>query len=316
MRGVDLSPILAGDGPAAALLQDPDGRMSREVAWRLLDRAVVVSGDDALGVHAAEQIRAGDFDALELVVRASRSRREALNAVQRYIGLMIDGVSMVNTVGGPMEAWSFVFPATASRVTVEFAYGAILVVGSRLADGNQRPYELEFAYPEPLARAEFERVFDCPVRWNSARTALLMTTDRLDRKIANITPSLTEAVKHHAEKLLAERETAATFSARVREHIIDALRAGAATPEDVCSHMKISERTLRRKLQDEGNTFSSLLGEVRREFASRHLNDPDVSITEAAFLLGFSDSRAFQRAFRKWYGVSPSEYRRKARDAT
>lgn len=308
--------ILAGVGPVVALLQNPDGRIPRDVAMQLLDRAVAVSRDDALGVHAAEQVRAGDFDALELVVRASRSRREALNAVQRYLGLMIDGVSMVNTVGPPMEAWSFVFPASASRAAVEFAYGALLVVGSRLADGNQRPYELEFAYPEPLQRAEFERVFDCPVRWNAAHTALHMATDRLDRRIANITPSLTSAVKQHAEKLLAELETSAAFSARVREHIIDALRSGAATPEEACRRMKISERTLRRRLQEEGKTFSSVLGEVRREFASRHLDDPGMSITEAAFLLGFSDSRAFQRAFRKWYGVSPSEYRRKARLST
>jgi AraC-like DNA-binding protein len=143
-----------------------------------------------------------------------------------------------------------------------------------------------------------------------------MTTERLNQRIAHTTPSLTAAVEQHAEKLLAHLGTTAVFSARVREHIIDALRSGSATADDVCQQMKVSPRTLRRKLQDEGMTFSELLTEVRRGLACQHLGHAQTSITEAAFLLGFADSRAFQRAFRRWYGVSPSEYRRKVLSAT
>lgn len=91
-------------------------------------------------------------------------------------------------------------------------------------------------------------------------------------------------------------------------------RAGPASPEEVCRRLKISNRTLRRRLQEEGSTFTDLLTEVRRELAHRYLEDPDRSITEVAFLLGFADASAFQRPFRRWYGVPPSEYRRTLRE--
>ena len=188
--------------------------------------------------------------------------------------------------------------------------GLFVVVGRSLSEGNENPDEVDFTSPPPTDSSDYERILGCPVRWNRAQNALIVATERLDRRTAHITPSLALVVEQHAQKLLAELPRAGMHSARVREQIVAALRVGPVSPEDVCRRLKISKRTLRRRLQEEGRTFSDLLSEVRRDLAHRYLEDRDRSITEVAFLLGFADASAFQRAFRRWYGVPPSEYRK------
>jgi AraC-like DNA-binding protein len=269
-----------------------------------------------LGLHAAEHIHPGDFDALELVARASGTRRGALAAVSRYAGLLKEGVSLTHSVEGNNEAWTLTLPPPNPRVAVEFVLGIFAVVGRSLSGGNENPDEVQFAYPPPTDPSAYERVFGCPVQWSRTRNALIVSTQRLDRKIAHITPSLALAMEQHAQKLLAELPKASTQSTRVREQILAALRIGPVSPEEVSRRLKISKRTLRRRLQQEGRSFSDLLSEVRRELAHRYLEDLNRSITEVAFLLGFEDPGAFPRAFRQWYGVSPTEYRRRVREGS
>jgi AraC-like DNA-binding protein len=229
-----------------------------------------------------------------------------------------DGVMLVPVVEGASEAWILTLPAPSPVVAVEYTLAIFVVVGRTLSGGNENPDQIELESAPPADAAdqhEYERVFGCPVRWNAGRNALDISTQRLDRKLAHITPSLARAVEEHAEKLLAELPNASAQAARVREHIVDALRAGPVTPDEVCRRLKMSKRTLRRRLQEEGRTFSDLLSEVRRDLAHRYLEDPNRSITEVAFLLGFADTSAFQRAFRRWYGLSASEYRKGMRSA-
>lgn len=309
-RKVSLLGLIDGLGMKPELFLDPDARISWEKTLALLERALAVTGDEALGVHAAEFIHPGDFDAVELVARASGTRRSALTAVSRYAGLMRDGASLTRSVEGEFEAWTLNIPPPAPLVPISFTLGIFVVVGRSLSDGNVSPDWIEMAFPVPSAPAVYERIYGCPVRWGAKRNALIVATARLDRKIAHITPSLAHAMEQHAEKLLAALPKASTQSNRVREQIVAALREGPVAPDDVCRRLKISKRTLRRRLQDEGRSFSDLLSEVRRELAQQYLEDPSRPITEVAFLLGFSDTSAFQRAFRRWFGMAPSEHRR------
>jgi len=120
---------------------------------------------------------------------------------------------------------------------------------------------------------------------------------------------LSATLEQHAERLLAALPEARTYATRVREHLVLALQAGEPTLHTVVVALRTSERTLRRRLAEEGVTFSDLLSDVRRELALRYLEDPRLSVDEIAFLLGFANGSAFRRAFRRWTGVSPSEKR-------
>jgi AraC-like DNA-binding protein len=275
----------------------------------LLARTVEVTHDDALGIHAAEHIRPGDFDALEHVARASRTLRSALDAVSRYVRLMHDATTFVHSVSGEQESWTLHVEPEAHRASVEFAVATLIVAGRLVTGREEAPEEVAFALPPPADPSEHQRVLRCKLTWNAPHTALRFDKTLLDRTFSQANPALSATLEQHAERLLAELPKGRTYGMRVREHLVAALQAGEPTLGNVVSRLKTSERTLRRRLQEEGVTFSDLLADVRRELALRYLEDPRLSVDEIAFLLGFANGSAFRRAFRRWTGVAPSEKR-------
>jgi AraC-like DNA-binding protein len=99
---------------------------------------------------------------------------------------------------------------------------------------------------------------------------------------------------------------------KVKAVIIDQLPSGNVTDETVARELYMSSRKLQRQLRNDGTTFTTLLTEIRQDLAQRYLREQHISLTEIAFLLGFSESSAFSRAFKRWMGVTPSEYRKAA----
>lgn len=148
------------------------------------------------------------------------------------------------------------------------------------------------------------------MRFGADEHALVYEKPQLDRTRTSVNPGLSMALEQHATRLLAELPSPATFEVRVREQIVASLGSGSTSATQIAERLRLSERTLRRRLRESGVAFSDLLAEVRRDLAARYLGDPSLSITEVGLLLGFSDTSSFQRAFRRWYGVPPSEYRR------
>jgi AraC-like DNA-binding protein len=99
---------------------------------------------------------------------------------------------------------------------------------------------------------------------------------------------------------------------QVKAIIVDQLPSGNVTDESVSRVMNMSSRKLQRQLEIAGTTFNTLLNEIRQDLAKKYLREQQVCMTEIAFLLGFSESSAFSRAFKRWMGVTPSEYRKAA----
>jgi AraC-like DNA-binding protein len=114
----------------------------------------------------------------------------------------------------------------------------------------------------------------------------------------------------HAEKLLAEFDHRDEFTSRVRTIIVKGLAIGEATLDEVARHLAITPRTLQRRMNERDETFKSVLDEVRRGLALTYIAQPSIDLAELAYLLGFSDQTAFQRAFKKWTGTSPGKYKK------
>jgi AraC-like DNA-binding protein len=131
----------------------------------------------------------------------------------------------------------------------------------------------------------------------------------LELPLPNPNPRLAAALSEHADRLLGELVTTEQVTRRVRQEIAVQLPAGVASIDDVADKLKMSARTLRRRLLDEGTTFSDQLDHVRRELALESVERGERSLTEITFLLGFANLAAFNRAFRRWTGRSPTEHR-------
>jgi AraC-like DNA-binding protein len=308
---VDPSRLRNSISLGAASVADADGRIAHEVAMRLLDEALQVSSDEALGIHAAEQLRPGDFDAFEFVVRASRSIRDALETAGRYLPLLHDAAASSLVRKGDDELWILTLSEPAHPATMEFALAAVVLMRRTVLPRATGLRAVLFAHPPPRDRSEHERVFRCPIQWNAGMTALRLDPRYLDSPFTRANPTLSAALHRHAQQLLDELGPSRRYATRVREYVVAALQSGESAANAVARRMKTSTRTLRRRLLAEGTTYTDVLADVRRELALRYLADSRLSVAEIAFLLSFSTVSAFRRAFQRWTGTSPSEYRRK-----
>jgi AraC-like DNA-binding protein len=159
---------------------------------------------------------------------------------------------------------------------------------------------------------ELAAYFGCPVSAGSQPGVYLgLVVSRTDAESALPTANaeLAQANDRVVQSYLA-RLDGASIRVRVQSLLVDLLPGGAVQEDLVASRLALSVRTLQRRLREEGTSFKSVLDETRRELAGRYLADPDYSIGEITFLLGFSEASNFTRAFRRWYGRPPAAMRR------
>lgn len=141
---------------------------------------------------------------------------------------------------------------------------------------------------------------------------MVFRRERLDAPVIASDPGLLPILEQHAEALLGTIPEGGGFTRRVCELIARELTGGTPSAERIAERLHMSARTLARRLDGEGTSFSKLLDELRRELAIGHLRDRDISVSEVAFLLGFGDANAFSRAFKRWTGEPPSRFKRSA----
>jgi AraC-like DNA-binding protein len=171
------------------------------------------------------------------------------------------------------------------------------------------PVEVRFMHEAPSYASEYAQYFDTKVVFGAPHNGVLMNRERLEVPMLRANPGVAKAFALQAERALERLRIRDGVSGRVREVLTFSLSEGAPNMASTARILAMGVATLRRKLDAEGTTFSDLVDEVRRELAERHLASNDVTVSEVAFLLGFSDVRAFGRAYRRWYGKSPSERR-------
>jgi AraC-like DNA-binding protein len=157
--------------------------------------------------------------------------------------------------------------------------------------------------------AEHSRVFRCPVRFGCAANELVVENDFIERLVPLADARLYRILKQHVERILAELPGDDDWLSAVRNAIAAAMLEGDPKRMRVARRLAISTRTLERRLNEHGVVYRQLVDDTRRVFAMEYLNDRNQSLTEIAFLLGYSEVSAFHRAFRRWTGSTPSEYR-------
>jgi len=318
-RGVSPEWMEKTTGFDLASAADPDARISLALEEALWNAAEDRTGDEDIGLHAAEAIQPGAFDVLDYVIRTAPTARKALERLARYNRLEHDAAvfTLVDRkvdrdavtrvehafdvrLSGPVQ----------SRHSAEFTIGAVVVVASQITGTPMPPRAVELRHPRPRSTAEHLRIFGVEPRFSCPVNAIEWDRALLERAVSSADAALSSIVERHAEAVLAARpEPTRSYADRVRHLLMTQLGAGDATLAAVSGQLKMSERSLQRRLTSDGVTFDALLDEVRRELALRYLADPKIAISEIAYLLGYSEPSPFHRAFRRWTGTTPREAR-------
>lgn len=311
--GVDPRELSRATGFDPGRAADPDARIPIDLEETLWEEAARRSGDDDFGLHAAEGLRPGAFDVLDYAVRTAPTARAALERLARYNRLEHDAAvfTIIDRVGATRVEHAFrVGGAVQCRHSAEFTLASIIAIGAQITAAPLAAQAVEFRHAAPPALAEHRRIFGVVPRFSASVNALELDPAVLARPVPAADPMLSKVIERHAEALLAARdEPGAGVADRVRQLLAGALPDGDASLGAVAAGLRLSERSLQRRLAEEGLTFDAVFDDLRRRLALRYLTDRKIAICEVAYLLGYSEPSAFHRAFKRWTGVTPTEAR-------
>jgi AraC-like DNA-binding protein len=310
--GLDAESVLRSAGCDLSDLEDPDGRIPHALAVAVWHEAVRRSGDDAFGIHTAEQIRAGAFDVLDYATRSSATLGEGLQRLVRYHRILHEVAVVQLSEEGDRAQLTHALPTQAGelpRHPAEFIVAAWVVVARQATGTELVPMEVRFRHSAPDNCGEHERLFRAPIRFNSTVNGVVLPRSSLDLPLVKSDPGLCAVLERQMSALLAKAPPSASCSVRVRQMIAEDLSTATPSATAAARKLHMSRRTLQRLLEAEGTTFTEVVDGLRRDLATRYLSEPSIAIAEVAFLLGFSEASAFHRAFKRWQGTTPSAYR-------
>jgi AraC-like DNA-binding protein len=285
--------------------------------FRAVDAAIAVSGDPAFGLHLGEHTRASMFGVIGALNEYAPTLREAIEMSRRYAHLVADGgwepelresgrtaVIRFPGVTGKHDGW---------RMSAEFTLTAVAGMLPLFAGGTAHPTEVRFTHARPSYVAEYQRIFRGTARFDQAYTELLLPRVWLDERqryggqAPERSPELFEALQQQAERSAVRLDRDSSIRTQI-ERLASAQAPQSLTMEGIARTLGMSARSLRRRLAEEGLSFSELVVSYRASAAKRILERPQASIQEAARDLGFTSVSAFHRAFKRWTGMTPKEY--------
>lgn len=300
-------------------LREPDNRIPLANYMGLLKAGIELCSEPALALLFGEEVKMQDISIVGLIGEAAESVEVGRRLMNRYACLMIDEGNAdtsdrIEFVREDGKVW-FKFPSTLyvdNPLLTESGF-ARCVCGARAMPGSSENFPLikavHFTYEEPSYRAEYDRVFGIPMFFGSHMNAFLIDEALLNIKLPRPNPYLSEVLSAHAETLLENLESSRSTSGRVEGLLIPILHTGEASMNLTARELGLSRQTLFRRLKAEGVTFEKVLDELRHKLALRYLNGKKASVSETAYLVGFSEPAAFSRAFKRWTGVNPSSMR-------
>lgn len=296
---------------------NPETRIPRHFAMDLLEEATHLTGDPMFGLHAAAQFEPGDLEVLEYAARSRPTLGEAMDCMARYARLLDDAVEFSTERVGELAFWRFrIAPGAAQpRAVNDFVVATAMEFSRRNTAAYEAPLEVHVVHERPPYAAEYDKVFEAPVVFEAPCNAIVTKASRLDARMLHANPRIASAFENHARQLLEGLSRMRGITGRVRQEVMTQLQTGEVSMSETGSRLAMSVATLRRRLEDEGVTFSAVVDDVRKGLSTQYLRDPALSVTEIAFMLGFSNVTAFGRAFKRWTGLSPVAYRVRAQSS-
>lgn len=311
--GYETDTIFANVTIPRDVLDNADGGIPHTAMMAFWQEALAVTGDDYLGLHLAEAAPMKSFGVHAYALQSSPTLREAYRRACRYQRLIHEATDLTFDEGADEGVLQHTLPDGRSvpRHPAEFLVTLWVRFGRLITGSTWAPRLVCFAHHAPPDVTAHRHIFQTHIQFLSGRTAMYIPNYILDTPNARADPGLIGVLDDYAERLLKQRPTptAATLSERVRFQLLETLTGGIPTAEEIAQSLHMSVRTLHRNLQQEGATFSELLNQLRQQQATNYLTNPNISISEVAFLLGFSEISSFYRAFKRWTGTTPAEFR-------
>jgi len=314
-RGVDLTPTLAEAGIDAATLAADTMLPTRQVLqW--IDDVLARFPKPGLGLTAATSTGVHEYGMLGYTVMSAASFGDVLGLWLRYGSALLarnhGGGFRRDGALGELYAIEPDARPYGERLRVflhERSMGSWLAIVRTLLGPDLRFTDVRFVHPEPEWSARYRELFGCPVYFRQRETLVRFPLEWLERTTRFANGQVRALCQAQCDALLAQMRAAGGATDEVRRRLLER-PAESSTLDGIAAVMHLSPRTLRRKLADEGTSFSAVQLELRMQLARDHLRNSLASVADIASLLGYADESAFGRAFKRAAGRSPLQFRR------
>jgi len=279
----------------------------------LFEIAARETNDDFLGLHAAAQVDPRDLGAIGYVGLSSRTLGDALLNLKRYVATVNEAVRIELLFDDELARVTFE-PADPSflrhRQAIEFATGVHVKGYTFFTKHEITPHEVRFTHRFDSDTQEHQSFFGCPVLFGQERNQIVLNHRDLALLIESADDRLLKILISYCDEVLMKRASKRPEAmTKLERCIVDLLPRGQAKAKIVAIELGMSERSLVRHLADMGTSFSEILSKLRLELALKYLSQPELSLNQIAFLLGYANQSAFSAAFKRTAGRTPREMR-------
>jgi AraC-like DNA-binding protein len=309
--GLDVERCFRELGLDYGLLNDPGARYPDEAIIQLWEMLIRESRDPCVGLHLAEYWHATTLHALGFAWMASATLKEAFERLVRYNRFLSHSQDYTFR---ETEA-DFRFTLQEARAPYHFpaqdydaSFSVLMTLCQAIYGEDFAPLRVDFMHAAPDCVEEYLKRFRAPVVFDTKKNTFYIDKQTALKSLASANAELARINEAVVSDYLDQIKQG-DLSRRVRNRIIEQMPSGHFSQESIASALHMSQRTLQRKLQDEGTNYKELLNDTRRELAARYMENSDSQVSEVAYLLGFSEVGNFTRAFKRWTGVAPTEYR-------
>jgi AraC-like DNA-binding protein len=310
-QDVDIDTFLRSLNIDPESVRSPDSYIPLETYLLIQDEAAEYANDPYLGLHMGEFAEAGSWSILGYMMMNCKTLGEAFEKSARYhriIGNLIEGNAHLKLNKIKVSLATPPHTPKMSRHCYESTISSTVRMMRTLTGKQINPLEVTFIYPEPASRSEYERVFRCPVLFGQKDNSFTIDLNVIFTPIKYANPDMLQYFENYAQEFLADMERRNEYARTVTKIILSKLDDEGLSIEKVAREMSVSVRTLQNRLKEEGVVFSELLTDTRQKLAKKYLQE-DYSVEQITYLLGFSEPSVFRKAFKKWSGVTPRQFR-------
>ena len=316
-HGLDAVGIAQQAGVDLAAIPAPGERIEIDKIDAVLHVTIPLVADPAFGLQAARCWHPSELGVLGYAWLSSSTLRTGLERAVRYSRLIGERgtIEIEDTRQGLKVRFEAnrgnpaVVPIAA--VVVDIIIAILLDLCRMNAGATLRPVAAGLRRRKPDASDAYERFFGCPVEFGAEENAFVLSSKDADRPLPSANRQLAAVFNRMLTDELSRLDKSDVVS-RCRAVVLENLSSGEETEVDTAKQLHMSSRTLQRKLAEANTTYLQLVDDTRKDLALRYIEDPRHSVTDITFSLGFSQPSAFTRAFKRWTGLSPSDYRTRA----
>ncbi|MCF0041229.1 AraC family transcriptional regulator [Dyadobacter fanqingshengii] len=316
-KGGNLNKLCAALGINPSDLHDGDRKIEGvKPVMDLWTEVMASTGDHAFGLHMGLENKPCVLGLLGYLMQSCRTVGEAFTEIITYQQTISGWISYNYAVGKECELtfsinpmWLQVSPETA-RQALETAISGALSYIYIFTGQKVYPLRAALAYKTPVSKAEYERIFHCPVHFEGEQNKLIFSKEVADMLLISYDESLYMSFAEILKNKSAGTGARGSFADQVKKVIIQDFYGKTPSLEIIAAHMNLSERSLQRRLQQENESYRSLGASIKQELAFNLLKNTDATVHAISEVLGYTEASAFHRAFKNWTQTSPVQKKR------